>query len=393
MKILFSFLVFFFASIYCQAHTLHAIIFANTESPGEKEGQPGIGPFVTVDYERMSLEISSIASSINYSLKKYYYYGKPDRFNSNNLKKVINNLSCAPDDIVIFYYSGHGLRYQNEETQYPEMCLWVTEPLSQEDLFPLYDVYKKLRAKKPRLTIVMGDLCNSTIKYDKPVKQNKSASIKSSSVDEVYQNLFLNVKGGLIVASSKPGQTSGCCSFRDGTEAGSIFTVAFLETLGSYVSHGCLVNWETLLNDASFVSQKIAEKQGSNQNPVYSTSDLMAANPPSGNYGQVTAPTSDDERTISLDEIASQISVVANGIYKPSDRIKGISTALRRFSNNARIQVVGQDCRTIVNTTTARRYLDYLSVATNMDRIAVIDQKVDNNGKVTYLKVHEIHKQ
>lgn len=392
MKILISFLLIFLVSSYCQAQTLHAIIFANTECPGETPGQKGIGPYVTVDYERMSLEISSIASSINYNLKKYYYYGKPERFNCNNLKNVIHNLRCGADDIVFFYYSGHGLRFQNEETQFPEMCLRVTKP-AREDLFPLYDVYQILCEKKPRLTIVLGDMCNSTITDYKSVQPNKSATIKSASVDEVYQNLFLNVKGGFIATSSKPGQTSGCCSFEDGSEAGSIFTCAFLLTLGTYVNHGSLVSWQTLLNDASIVSQKIAEKNGSDQNPVYITNDLVSATPPTVINGQITGPVADDERTISMDEIASQISVVANGIYKPADRIKGISTALRRFNNNARIQVVGQDCHTIVNTTTAKRYLDYLSVATNMDRIAVIDQKVDDSGKFTYLKVHEIHRQ
>ena len=66
------------------AQTFHAIIFANTENKG-------IGASVGVDFKRMELEMTTIAKSIGYSLKKYNYYGSPSNFNRENLDKVLNN--------------------------------------------------------------------------------------------------------------------------------------------------------------------------------------------------------------------------------------------------------------------------------------------------------------
>ena len=78
----------------------------------------------------MEVEMTAISKSIGYSIKKYFYYGDAARFNRDNLESVIDNLNCGPDDIIFFYYSGHGGRAENENTQFPEMCLTVNEPLT-----------------------------------------------------------------------------------------------------------------------------------------------------------------------------------------------------------------------------------------------------------------------
>lgn len=58
-----------------------------------------------------------------------------------------------------------------------------------------------------------------------------------------------------------------------------------------------------------------------------------------------------------------------------------------------RVQVIGCDGRTVVNTCSADSYLNYLSVATAMDQVVVLDLREDSAGKVAYMKVHEIHYQ
>lgn len=84
--------------------TFHAIIFANTKSPGNpnRPGDTGIGPSVTIDFERMGIEMTTIAKSIGYKLKKHYYYDTPESFSRNSLEYVLSNLSCGHDDIVFF---------------------------------------------------------------------------------------------------------------------------------------------------------------------------------------------------------------------------------------------------------------------------------------------------
>lgn len=383
------------------SQTLHAIIFANTKSPGNPNDprDRGIGPSVTVDFERMGIEMTSIASFINYNLKKYYYYDTPDRFSRSSLLNVLNNLSCGKDDIVFFYYSGHGGRYENEESNYPEMILKVPYgAASTNELYPLYDVYKKIRSKSPRLTIVFGDLCNSTWEGAyKNNNSNRSASVKSTSVCDIYKNLFLNVKGGLIAASSKPGHTSGCAYYEDGSDAGGVFTASFLHCLGSFVSQGKNVNWNILLENTKSFAQKISplDNKGERQIPIYSTNDLVKAEPPINSPSQNTQTTSNDTQTAAQDNLADALTSIGNDKNAHNERIRNISPTLSKYfaSAQARVQVVGRDSKTIVNTTMASNYLNYLSIATKMEQVMVIEEKKDANGKITYLKVHEMHRE
>ena len=376
------------------AQTLHAIIFANTKSPGDpnRPNDKGIGPFVEMDFEKMRLEMTEIASSIGYSIKEYYYYGSQERFSRTCLLNVLNRLSCNNKDIVFFYYSGHGIRAVNEKSDYPDMVLKVPYgPASSSQLYSLYEVYKTIMGKRPRLTVVIGDLCNSTdSKYMKDYSLGKSATVKTISSCDIYKNLFLNVRGGIIAASSKPGQVSLCCSHKDDTPAGGAFTTALLAELQACVRQNNIVSWTELFNNAQSLTQEITQGK---QTPVYSEQDLRKADSPT-EIPVPQPPTSDDPQTTMQDNLAQSMSNIANCALKNIERIKPIAYTLSSYfdSPQSRIQVVGRDCKTIVNTTTASSYLNYLSIATNMERVVVLDEKKTQNGKIVYLKVHEIHK-
>lgn len=386
------------------SQTLHAIIFANTKSPGDpnKPGSVGIGPSVTVDFERMGIEMTSIASFIGYRLKKYYYYDTPARFSKGSLLSVLNNLSCKENDIVFFYYSGHGLRAENESSQYPEMVLHVPyDGATPNDLYPLYKVYQTIKGKNPRLAIVFGDLCNSTIKgYYSEYGSSRGATTKSVEACDIYKNLFLNVKGGVIAASSKPGHTSGCYTYKDGTEGGGTFTASFLDCLGYFVSQGKELNWNSLLENARELTKhrSYPDEYGEKQTPVFSTKDLVKAEAPAtppAPSPSSSQPTANDTQTSSQDNLAGALSTIGNDQNSHKERIKAIQPTLSQYFANsqARVQVVGRDSKTIVNTTTASSYLNYLSIATKMEQVMVLEEKKGNNGKIVYLKVHEMHRE
>lgn len=382
--------------------TFHAIIFANTQNNS-------IGESVAVDFKRMGLEMTTIAKSIGYTLKKYYYYGSPANFNHNNLNRVLADLSCSPEDIVFFYYSGHGGRAMNEKTDFPEMCLFVNDEdyNSNAQLYPLYDVYSRIMKKNPRLTVVMGDLCNSLVKgyYRSEGNASKGATILSKGTCNVYKNLFLNVKGGLIAASSEPEYPSGCYVFSENGKwynAGGYLTHSFLCVLQYFVGQNENVSWPSLMNN-TIVLTKDLTKTDINGNsrrpqvPIYQE-NITPVQSPSTNTDIVTPPqaplSSNDVETNQQDNISYSLSMICNQSISRLDRIRNIPEAKKYFEGtSAKVQVVGFDNRTIVNTCDIDSYLNYLSIATKMDQVVVLEMNRNNAGKVTYLKVHEIHYQ
>ena len=369
------------------SQTLHAIIFANTKCPGEEPGSMGIGPSVTCDYQRMKIEFETMASFLNYKKDFQWYEGSPNHFCRTNLESALNNLSCGKDDIVIFYYSGHGGRSPKEtQDPFPWMQLVVdpySTPWNASQYYSLSQVLKRIEAKQPRLSIVLGDLCNSLSNAipQKDVPEMKGATKISKAPCDFYKDLFLKVKGSIISSSSRPGETSA--AFSDG----GAFTICFTEALQIMVSNNMEPDWETLLEGTKIRTSKVTQGK---QNPIYEAQLQKVSDIPSTSEQPSVSPqpTSEDR------DIANYLTAIGNSNTAIKERINLVYQTLNLFfaSPQAKVEVVGRDGKTIVATKYASAYLNNLSIARNLVKVINVDQTEGNNGKLTYLKVHEMYK-
>ena len=369
------------------SQTLHAIIFANTKCPGEEPGSMGIGPSVTCDYQRMKIEFETMASFLNYKKDFQWYEGSPNHFCRTNLESALNNLSCGKDDIVIFYYSGHGGRSPKEtQDPFPWMQLVVDPyrtPWNASQYYSLSQVLKRIEAKQPRLSIVLGDLCNSLSNAIPPkdVPEMKGATKISKAPCDFYKDLFLKVKGSIISSSSKPGETSA--AFSDG----GAFTICFTEALQIMVSNNMEPDWETLLEGTKMRTSKATQGK---QNPIYEARLQKVSDIPSTSEQPSVSPQPTSEER----EIANYLTAIGNSNTAIKERINLVYQTLNLFfaSPQAKVEVVGRDGKTIVATKYASAYLNNLSIARNLVKVINVDQTEGNNGKLTYLKVHEMYK-
>lgn len=170
--------------------TMHAIFVINTEDKG-----------IGCEYDMKNW------ASFLPEIKKYSgitiatHYLKDKNWSEAAVNKKIAQIKPAADDVVLFYYSGHGFRFQQgQKDQWPYLAL-------QEGVKSLQSIYLELYKKNPRLLIVVSDCCNSFCPGSPPKVQARGA-VSEATITENYKNLFLKSKGSIIASGCTPGQYS-----------------------------------------------------------------------------------------------------------------------------------------------------------------------------------------
>jgi uncharacterized protein YcfL len=207
--------------------TLHAIILADTN---DKK----IGASTKVDFNKFMNLAKEISNNTGMKLKDYSFKG--NSLNHNFVITRLNNLRVNPNDVVIFYYAGHGVN-PDTGTRWPSMIL-------NGKSLELNFVVNTIQKKHPRLFLAIADTCN-TFSNDRAVTLvNRSQSGSSVPVSKNYQELFLRARGSIVASGAKPGQLSWSDS-----KYGGLFTYQFLESLKRGLSSN-QPNWHTIIKSA-----------------------------------------------------------------------------------------------------------------------------------------------
>ncbi len=152
------------------------------------------------------------------------------RGKSQEVNKIVSNLSVSPDDVVFFYYSGHGANPGGGD-RWPVMGV---EGKTGSNPLKLSAVKDALQRKNPRLLITMADACNV---FAPGITQRGRAQ---KSEPSGFKKLFLGYKGVIIASSSVPGQFS----FGD-PQGGGTFTRQLLSVLNQ-VQASANPDWESI---------------------------------------------------------------------------------------------------------------------------------------------------
>jgi len=373
LKLFFTILIVLAFSNRGFSQTLHAIIFASTDDPK-------IGKSVEKDLDNIKNELGEIA---------YYLYMDVDVVggigrdaNKRTLIEVLNNLQCGPEDIVFFYYSGHGARSIDDSSKFPQMTFRAGD----DQAYPLYKADELIASKKPKFRLIMGDLCNSVSPY---ISAKYDAGDGKSYVNEkggnpalVYQNLFENVKGGVIVSSSKAGETSQAWGI------GGAFTCCFLYELNELENDPANASWETLLErtkNTTLAETREADKMKQGQTPVFEI------NLTGGTNATTSSPVGVQSTNNPL--INRLIQMADNG-NDYSTRINLVNPTLQYFfSPSAIVETYSRNGNVLLTRETASDFLERVSTAHKLINFVELRTELDEKGKIKYLKLHEFYKQ
>ncbi|MFT5777751.1 MAG: hypothetical protein ACI837_000699 [Crocinitomicaceae bacterium] len=244
---------------------LHLVIVANTKISD-------IGASTKVDADNLTGELSGIAEVLKMNFKKTVISGVD--FTKTKLENALTALNPQPNDMVVFYYSGHGFRYSGEQVKYPQLDMRYNayQEMGEGTTVNLEDIYDVITKKGGRLNIILGDCCNNDIGTTRQVGTNFMASRGNVNADvEKLKKLFLNSSGNLIAAGASKGEYSWCSS------QGGFFTNSFISALreeSSALRANDVANWADIISKTktSTLSKSNLCKECDVQNVVFEKS-------------------------------------------------------------------------------------------------------------------------
>jgi hypothetical protein len=150
------------------------------------------------------------------------------------VEAALNNLKPGVNDVVIFYYSGHGYSAEQKTNDYPQFDLRQSrfDDITKATL-NASDVLASIKSKKARLNLVFTDCCNSNLGLLKPEGKNFALTTKSLlSWEKAFcYDLFMKSSGSLLATAAKKGQYA-----YGNSDVGGYFTSNLTTAIEKYLS-------------------------------------------------------------------------------------------------------------------------------------------------------------
>jgi hypothetical protein len=219
------------------AQKIHAVLVGDT-----LDGSIGPGVKANLDHMQEFLQVVKTAGEITVSVDQI----RDDAFSCKSITGAISKFKVSSDDVILFYYAGHGFRTSATPTTFPDFdCRRSTSdpPTGMSGVISQF-----LKKQRPRFLVAIADACN---KETAPTFVSRALPLELAGPDLklALRRLFLQYKGSLLMSGSIPGQYS-YYSVVEGS-LGGYFSNQFLKTLYQKINQrGALVRWEEIADEA-----------------------------------------------------------------------------------------------------------------------------------------------
>lgn len=373
-----STLLISFCAIAQNRPTMHAIIFADTYDDK-------IGPGADISKTKFGDLLYAISASIDYDDDFEYYTG--DACRKATLMNVLDKFHCDTADIVVFCYLGHGGRSLDDTSMFPQMCL---HERYEKDFVPLEYVKNRLAVHGARVTLVIGDCCNSYNEYIRPKTiEVAGASMLPGASTNLINQLFVKFTGVVTMCASKPG-TFGWCN----SVTGMYFNNELIRAIESPSINNLIPDrpWSSVMN---MVMKNLAGQTFYDRNdvqrtpykmepryriePRYQTKNPKKHKPDNG--GIVKEPT-----------LQNELSAISNSKKHGIERMRLITKIQDSyFASDAIVRTVSQENIAYGTPYTIEEYLNHLAHSKNIVNVVVRKINRDASNKINYMEIHEYY--
>lgn len=221
---------------FSYSQTLHAVMFVNEKEQGREVDR-------CADMRNMYRFWGNVAEAIGYTYAPVKC--TPATFSAYQVDRAIRGLDVRTNDIVVFYYSGHGY---NDESD-----IWPSLSLSDRN-YRQIDIMKRLKnvSSSAKLILCIADCCN------KQANSSYDLTVSYDAFDdgEAMRKLFLGYKGkkSIMLSASKQGQFSW-----SDLRNGAFYGISFRKVLSSLsVSEA---TWDIALDKVSRQTYRYTDGQ------------------------------------------------------------------------------------------------------------------------------------
>ena len=374
------------------AQTIHWLTFIDTTD--SDVGQIDVRGREVL-YSRFIGLVNAAMQDKGYKTSIHDIYGA--RLTPEACKSEVQNLSVGPDDVVVFYYIGHGGRSVDDKTQWPQMQM---AQHYEHKFIPLEWVHNTLKGKNPRLAVTIGMCCNSyarglSAKSAPSFAPNFGNTYMSQSEIDNLSKLFAEYKGDVIMSSSTPGQTSGCMVLND--KVIDVFTGCIAMCTEAMMSGEVGADWDDLLDTLKGLVAYVSDVQRDEEQTVQYIANVNQAGRVNANKTQQQscrearqeareqapkpAPQKQDSEESSsdrdkiIDYFNTMFNLLLRGDIDDDTRIELAQTFTDENGElmNMRVVTLGQDADVVVGRQTLEDFIGRLATTRIMQSVSVAD--------------------
>ena len=264
LRLIIIFLLFFCSQslILLGQPTMHVAIFSATDDLYVGKGNRKSVELLDKELNRIKQEAKG---SIIVS-EEYFVGERCSLAEFNNCVEKLKSI-VGLDDIVLFYFMGHGFMSKDISVDTPNLLFANTDgPMNdnfvQNNHLNLREIHDKMKGIGARLTITVGEACNSHIEKVKGSRFIDSLGKVNISppeliIPERYEELLNKPSGDIMLYSSMKGQSSFVSDLY-----GGVFTQAFVKALHRTIISPNPARWSDLCTYISVFAYDVCQEAG-----------------------------------------------------------------------------------------------------------------------------------